>query len=141
MAVKNYDFKKVSVIAGSQPLQGFAEGDAVTIETNEDAWLLLNGADGESTRAKNNNRSGRVTVVLLGSSSSNDYLSALHTADQLSGNAPFPIMVKDNTGTSLHSAATAWIVKPPAATFGKEASTRTWIFETDELITFHGGNG
>jgi Protein of unknown function (DUF3277) len=140
MAVKTYDFKKVSVIIGSQPLQGFAEGDAVVVERNEDAWLLLNGADGESTRAKNNNRSGRITVNLLSSSASNDYLSGLYSADELGGNTPFGILIKDNSGTSNHAAATAWIAKMPAANFGKEAGTRTWIFETDELVSFHGGN-
>lgn len=140
MSVKHYDPKKVSVIVGSQPVAGFADGEFVTCERNEDGFTLLTGADGESTRAKNANRSGKITIRLLASSASNDYLSALQLADELAGNATFGVMVKDGFGTSIYTAATAWINKTPPAAFGKEAGTREWVLETDELIAFAGGN-
>lgn len=140
MSVKTYDPKQVSVIVGSQPVGGFADGEFVTVERNEDAFSLLVGADGESTRAKNANRSGKVTIRLLASSASNDYLSELQVADELSGNGVFGLMVKDARGTSIYTAATAWINKQPPAAFGKDAGTREWVIETDELIAFAGGN-
>lgn len=139
MSVKTYDPKAVSVIVGSQPVTGFAEGEFVKVERNEDGWSLLVGADGEATRAKNNNRSGKVTLTLLASSASNDYLSELQTADELSGNSTVGIMIKDTRGTSLYTAATAWIAKQAPASFGKDAGTREWVLETDELIQFAGG--
>ncbi len=140
MTVKTYDPKEVSVIIGSQPLGGFADGDFVTVERNEDGWSLLVGADGETTRAKNANKAGKITVRLLASSASNDYLSELQIADELSGSATFGLMVKDNRGTSIYAAATAWINKQPPAAFGKDAGTREWVIETDELIPKAGGS-
>ncbi len=124
MTVKTYDPKEVSVIIGSQPLGGFADGDFVTVERNEDGWSLLVGADGETTRAKNANKAGKITVRLLASSASNDYLSELQIADEL----------------SIYAAATAWINKQPPAAFGKDAGTREWVIETDELIPKAGGS-
>lgn len=140
MSVKNYDPKKVSVIVGSQPVTGFADGSFCKVARNEDGFSLLVGADGESTRAKNNNKSGKVTVTLLASSASNDYLSQLQLADELSGNATVGLLIKDNQGRSLYTAATAWVTKQPEADFGKDAGTREWVLETDELIQFAGGN-
>ncbi len=140
MSVKTYDPKQISVVIGSQPIHGFADGDFVAVERNEDDWTLLVGADGESTRAKNANKSGKITLTLLASSASNDYLSDLQKADELSGTATFGALIKDSFGTSIYSAATLWCVKQPPATFSKDAGTREWVFETDELIQYAGGN-
>lgn len=140
MAVKTYNPAEISVVIGGQPMRGFADGDFVAVERNEDSWTLLVGADGESTRSKNSNRSGRITLTLLASSSSNDFLSQLALTDDTTGRGTFGLMVKDNFGTSLYTAATAWIVKQPARSFAKEAGTQEWIFETDELITYSGSN-
>lgn len=140
MAVKTYDPKQVSVIIGSQPMKGFSDGDFVTVERNEDNWTLMVGADGESTRSKNANKSGKITITLLGSSESNDYLSQLQLADELTGNGTFGGLIKDNRGRSLYTFATGWITKQPSAGFAKESPTREWVIETDELIPFTGGN-
>lgn len=140
MAVKNYDPKQVSLIVGSAPAHGYADGDFITVARNEDSFSLLVGSDGESTRSKSSNRSGKVTLRLMASSSFNDTLSELSAADEISGSAVFPLMVKDNFGTSIYTAATAWIAKPAEAAFGKEGGTREWVIETDELLAFAGGN-
>lgn len=140
MAVKTYDPKAISVIIGAQPMKGFADGDFVGVERNEDNWTLTVGADGESTRSKNANKSGKITITLLGSSESNDYLSQLAAADELSGNGTFTGLIKDNRGRSLYSFATGWITRTANATYAKESPTREWVIETDELVTYVGGN-
>jgi len=140
MTAKNYNPAKVGVTIGSKPLHGFAKGTFVKVSRDEDGFSLLVGADGESTRAKSNNKAGKVVVTLLASSDSNDYLSTLQATDEVTGLAPFPILIKDNQGNSLYTAATAWVVKPADAEFGQEAATREWTFQTDELVAFAGGN-
>ena len=140
MALKAYNFAKVAVIFGGRQLTGFADGDAVTVERNEDAFTLLIGADGEGTRSKSNNRSGRVTVRLLQTSESNAILNAFAKADDLSDTGLQPLLVKDASGNSLYSAELAWIVKMPAATLGAEAGDREWVFETDNLVINEAGN-
>lgn len=140
MTVKHYDPKKVSVVFGVQPISGFADGEFVTVERNEDTFSILVGADGEACRSKNSNKSGKVTIRLMASSQSNDYLSELQLADEISGNSPSPLQIKDSFGTSIHTAVTAWVVKSPTSAYGKDSGTREWVIETDELVAFVGGS-
>jgi type IV secretory pathway TrbL component len=140
MAAKTYDPSQVAIIVGGFQVTGFADGSFLTVERNADNFALYIGTDGEGTRAKSNNKSGRMTFTLAQSSDANAFLSALVTADELSNSGIVPVLVKDNSGTSLYSAETAWIVKHPAAEFGREIGTREWILETDSLAVFTGGN-
>jgi len=115
----------------------------VTVEQNEDSFVLSVGVDGEGTRAKSNNRSGTVTVVLAQSSASNALLSAVHNLDinTPNGDGIGPLLIADRSGTSLYEAENAWTRKPPAAEFGRDgAATREWVFETENLVQLHGGN-
>lgn len=140
MALKTYDFKQVAVIIGGRIITGFADGDAVQVERNEDAWSLQVGAEGEATRSKSNNRSGKITLSLQQASESNAILSGFAKADELSNSGLVPVLVKDNSGNSLYGAEQAWIVKSPAAALGMESGNREWVIETDNLQVFEGGN-
>lgn len=140
MALKTYDFKQVAVIVGGRIVTGFAEGTGVTVERNEDAWTLQVGAEGEATRSKSNNRSGRVTLTLQQASESNAILDAFRQADELSNNGLQPMLIKDNSGNSLYTAEQCWVVKAPSAAFGAESDSREWILETDALVIVEAGN-
>lgn len=138
--VKTYDPKQVAVIVGGKIMAGFADGSFVKVERNEQAFNLKVGVDGEGTRAKSNNLSGKVTITLMQSSDSNDDLSGFAAADELSNTGAVPMLIKDASGRSLFSAVTAWVQKYSDAEFAKEAMTRAWVLETDELLVFEGGN-
>lgn len=144
MTLRNYDPAQVAIVWGPVgPISGFADGSFVTVEQNEDSFALSIGTDGEGTRAKSNNRSGTVTVVLAQSSPINLLLSAQHNIDinTPAGDAIGPLLIADRSGTSIYEAENAWIRKPPAAEFGRDgAATREWVFETEELVQLHGGN-
>lgn len=139
MAVKTYDPKAQSIIVGSRPLTQFAD-DMMTIEYNEDFYQLNVGIRGHGARAKNANKSAKITLTLMATGEDNDYLMGLAAADELSGNGAVPFLHKDNRGTTVNAAATCWITKVPQQSYNKEVGTRQWILETDELIAFVGGN-
>jgi hypothetical protein len=141
MPTKTYDPKLVVVdFAGILINSGYADGTLVKTSRNEDTWSLKIGADGEAVRIKNNNRSGRVEVTLLQSSSVNDLLSQQAQFDEATNAGQGPVSVTDVSGKSLYVGPNAWIVKPADGEFGKDANTRTWIFETDNVSVFNGGN-
>ena len=140
MAVKVYDPKNVSVIVGGKILSGFADGTFIKAERNEQAYTLKVGVDGEGARAKNNNKSGKLTFTLMQTSSSNDVMSAYAAADELGNGGAVPVLIKDHNGSSVVTALTAWVQKLPDLEDAKEISMRTWVMETDELIMFIGGN-
>lgn len=138
--MKTYDFKSVAVIVGGRIISGFAEGDAIGVERDTDAWTEQVGAEGEVTRSKSNNKMGKITLRLQQASESNDVLMGLYAADQLSNAGVFPVLIKDNSGRQLHAAEQAWIKKLPAAPLGQESAAREWIIVTDALEMFVGGN-
>ena len=142
MPLRTYDPSQVIIVFSGIPISGFADGSFLTVEQNEDSFVLQVGTDGEGTRSKTNNRSGRVTFTLMQSSLANDLLQAQHTLDLLSpsGDGIGPLLIKDNSGRSLFSAEKAWIVRAPTGEFGREATSREWIVESDDLNQSHGGN-
>lgn len=139
MAVTTYSPDEVVITFGPVLLSGFADAD-ITIEHNEDAFTFKAGIDGKGTRTKNANKSGRLTAPLMQTSMANDLLSAIAQVDRKTGQGVFPLLVKDLSGRTVFAAEDAWIVKMPAASFGKEAGQRDWIFESDSLESFVGGN-
>lgn len=140
MSVAIYNPKEVIITVGGNIISGFADGSFVTVERNEDAFTLQVGTDGEGTRTKTNNRSGRFTFSLMQSSDSNSVLTALALTDEISSAGAVPVMVKDQSGSSLYLAETAWIVKMANSEFTREAGPREWIMETDVLVMEVGGN-
>lgn len=140
--LKVYDPKAVAMVFAGIPISGLAEGTFLSVEQNEDDFSLVVGADGEACRAKSNNRSGRVTFTLLQSSESNALLSAVRLADigSPNGDGIAPLLIKDNNGFTIVEAQKAWITRSPAAEFAREVTSREWVIETDNLVSFHGGN-
>ncbi len=141
MALRVYDPKQITLIFGpTGQITGFADGTFVTVEKNEDAFSLQIGTDGDGTRSKSNNQSGRITISLMQSSPANDVLSLIHNADLELGSGVFPLFIKDLQGNSIFEASQAWITRFPSAGYGREAEAREWVIETDNLIMFAGGS-
>lgn len=131
---KNFDPKEVSITLGTHIISGYADGTFAAFAQNRDTYALTVGADGEGTRVKSNDRSGRLTVTLLKSSTSNAVLSALANAD-----AQNPCIIKDNNGSTLSSASTAWLVRQADYEYSNEETTVEWIIESDSWDNLVGG--
>jgi len=140
MAVHTYAPDQVTVVFGPVVLEGFAPDSLVSVEYEEDLWTKQVGADGHVARSKTNNATARVTVRLMQTSMSNDLLSAIALLDRHANEGVFPLMIKDNSGRSLHVAESAWIARPPNVEYAREAGTREWIFDTGQMESFVGGN-
>lgn len=140
MAVKTYSPKDVSVIVAGTIISGFAEDTFVSIERDSDAFTKVVGADGEVSRTASADLSGTITITLLATSASNDILSALAIADQLTLSGEFPVLIKDEFGNSIHTAPSAWIMKQAAKEYGAEIGETEWVLQCSELIEFVGGN-
>lgn len=140
MGVKTFDPKQVQVIIGGNQITGFADGEFVNVERDEDTFTKVVGADGEVSRSKSNNRSGTLTLTLLQTSASNDILSAIMIADELSNSGIVPVYIKDTLGTSVLFAGEGWIMKPPAHANDKEITNREWAIQLASVDIFIGGN-
>lgn len=138
--LKSYDASEVSIIVGTRPLSGLAEGTFVNAVRDEQNFTKQVGADGEVTRSKTNNKSGTIEITLQQGSESNDYLSTLALADENTGNGTFPVTVIDRSGTTVIFGREAWIQKPADMGLGRDAGERTWVIDVAEMDMFVGGN-
>lgn len=141
MAVDTHDPKDVILTIDGKIISGFPKGSFLTVERDEDSFSYQPNVDGGGTRSMNHNRAGKFTFQLARNSDSNQILSTLMLIDEQTGAGTFSVLVKDNRGSSLHAAETAWVVKPAAAEYADEATPREWVLQTDELVTNVGGLG
>lgn len=142
MGVRSYDPSFVSMFYGEIEMKGFAQDAAIAVTHDEDDWSLVVGVDGEGTRSKTSNRSATITVSLMQSSPVNLLLTAAAELDNTTpgGTGGKALLIKDQSGDSLFSCETAWIQKRPDAEYSREATTREWVFRTDNVLAVHGGN-
>jgi hypothetical protein len=138
--LKTYDPGDISIIIGPHIVTGFADDSVVTVEREVDTFTKKVGIDGEVTRTRSRNRSGTITIRLMQSSASNEFLSNTIIADEESGASVLPILVKDANGTSLHKADQGWIKKPANGEFANEAGQREYMIDCAVLNMFNGSN-
>jgi hypothetical protein len=136
-----YSADQVIVTVGGVIVSGFADGDFITAQYDEDRFTKMVGADGEVGRSKNPSRAGNIEITLAASSRANDELSALFNLDSLAGvDAPIAIAVSDLSGRTVIGASKGWIKSAPEVTFGKEIGERVWVLDCADLQMFVGGN-
>lgn len=135
-----YDPAKVVVNVAGINLEDYADGTFVTIERSSDTFTKVTGADGKTTRVKQNDKSGTITVTLSQSSPSNSFLSSIMIMDETTGDGIVPVTVKDILSTSLMSTGYAWVKKPPASPYAKEHTNREWVFDCAVLEMFIGSS-
>ena len=139
MAIRTYDPKLTTVIFGPLQIQGFAE-EKISVSYSDDSFDLAIGCDGEATRVRKNNNSATITVTLQQSSPSNDSLSVISIADRGTNVGMFPLTFVDGSGSTVAFAANAYIQKHPDLTYSNSNQTCQWVFITDNLGMFTGGN-
>jgi hypothetical protein len=136
-----YDPKKIILIFGAKELSGFADGTFIDVEPLGDGITSVCGADGEVARSMDPDTRAKVTITLLSTSQSNDYLSALYILDKQSGAGMFPFLIKDLLGKTVVSSQYSWITQFPKMTNGMkvEDGHREWVIETGGCEWFIGG--
>ena len=67
--------------------------------------------------------------TLLQTSETNELLSAQAEIDRLTGQAVYPLVIKDLNGTTLYESPQAWIAERPEGEFSNEVTNRVWTFE------------
>lgn len=138
----HYDPDQIVIMAAGVRIQGFADGEFVTVEQLSDAFNDEVGTDGEVTRSKSNDRRATVTLKLAQTSISNDVLAAVHRADLNAPNGAgvFPFSMVDLLGTTIIEGSKAWVVRAPNASFDRTPKAREWAIRIATVDRFDGGH-
>lgn len=141
MEIANYIPEDVTItVAGLLSLNGYADGTFVSIRKDTVPFASRRTADSVVSRLYTKDTTYTVEVTLYSGSSSNDALTKLYLADEITQMAKIPIMIKDSSGTSLFFSATAWIEDIPPLTLSNRFETRTWVFKATQAALNVGGN-
>lgn len=144
-SVKNilahYSPEDVSIlIAGFVTISGLSDGSFITISKDQQNFVTKTSSDGEVSRTHTGGRTYNLSLVLHSTSSSNQAMSYLAAADDITKMAKFPIIVKDTLGGTLLFAPTAWIEGIPDTVFSTEITEREWIIKCANATLNIGGN-
>lgn len=135
--VKGWTISIIGVQAG-----GFAEGEALRIEQDNDDFTDVLGADGEVSRSATYDRRATVTLRLMQTSQINSALSAIRARDLATpgGAGVGPTIIRDRLGNSMYELAESWIAKPPDVSIGTQPSAREWKIRGLMSRRVDGGN-
>ena len=139
MANKVYDPTQVGVIVGTSPINGFSEDSIITIEMEDPQYVVSTDISGAPTRFKVNKSIAKVTIKLTQMSPSNDLLSSYVELDRVSNAGVFPLMIKDNNGTSLFTSTAAYVDQVPSMEYASETKDREWVIKATNVTKFIGG--
>jgi hypothetical protein len=136
------DFNEVQVSFAAIPIEGWADGDVLTVTRESDVFGSVVGVTGSVARYKTNDNRATVTISLLSTSPVNAALSAIFTADLYApgGAGVAAFMIVDLNGTSLYTAGNAWISRPPDPSWSNEPRERVWTIQCATIRDFTGGN-
>ncbi len=139
LGTKAFDPAQCTFTLGGIELKGYAPGSKITAAFPE-LYNMVVGLDGEVARGKTNNKTSQWKVSLLQTSVSNRTMMTLFSADDgAPGGLIFPLFYKNNSGDTLITAASAWIVGMPEHAIAAEVGVNEWTVQCGETITYIGG--
>lgn len=139
LGTKAFDPAMCIFTLGGIEIKGYAPGSKLTASFPE-VFTKVVGLDGEVARGKTNNETSQWKLSLLQTSVSNDVLQTFLDADKNAvGGTIVPLFYKNLNGTTIITAASAWIVGPPEYSLAGEVGVNEWTIDCGETLTFIGG--
>ena len=128
---KPIDLDQIVISLAAIRLEGWGTDAIATLEFEGKAFTKVAGGDGEIIRSKNFNRSGTLKCKVMQSAGVNDKLWALHKLDMNTPNGAGigVLVIKDLQGTTLLTAASAWISAPPNPVWGTSGQQWEWSID------------
>jgi len=121
LGTRTYSPGEVTNIVGGVIVKDWME---ITWAYVNPRYSMVQGSDGELTRVENAGwQLVEGTITLSQSSSSNIGVNA-----QFVAGAVIPLLVKDNSGNSIHSIPEMTLTAPADGGYGKETKDREWKF-------------
>ena len=129
-SIKTYNPKEVTISLGTHIVTGYADDSFVSVAPNGDGITKRVGCDAEIVRSISPDDTYIVTLAVLQTSDTNQWLQDRYTEDIDTGDAMFAILIKDLKGGTVFSADSAWVVRPTTRAYQRESNNREWEIHT-----------
>lgn len=138
--MKTYDPKNYDLIVGDRLISGFGEGTFISISTESPGMSDTVGVDGVVTRSRSHDRRATMTITLMASSESNDFLSGLYQQDRdgQNGEGVVAVSLVNREGSDEFRSEESWIMDDPDPTFEAEVGEREWQIKMAYYKPSHG---
>lgn len=141
MDIHSYSPEEIDfLIAGVVPARGFVDGTFIDVRKNVTPYALHTSTDGMNSRLHRQSNSYTVQITLSNTSETNELLTRIWQLDEITQMGKFPLLIKDNFGSSLFFSATAWIQQPADMYYSNRITDRIWIFQCTQCTYNVGGN-
>lgn len=138
-----YSPSDISITFAGVPIEGFSSDNVVRINRIDPVYTSKRAMDGSVAVTKQKYSKWQVSILLAQSSQSNDLLNGvqklLFSAD-IKALQFLPLIIKDNSGTTMFFAKDVWIEQLPELEFGQSLATREWVFMCNDVECIIGGN-
>lgn len=138
-----YSPSDISITFAGVPIEGFSADNVVRINRIDPVYTSKRAMDGSVSVTKQKYSKWQVSIFLAQSSESNDLLNGvqklLFSAD-IKALQFLPLIIKDNSGTTMFFAKDVWIEQIPELEFGQSLATREWVFMCNDVECIIGGN-
>ena len=138
-----YSPSDISITFAGVPIEGFSSDNVVRINRIDPVYTSKRAMDGSVSVTKQKYSKWQVSIFLAQSSQSNDLLNGvqklLFSAD-IKALQFLPLIIKDNSGTTMFFAKDVWIEQLPELEFGQSLATREWVFMCNDVECIIGGN-
>lgn len=128
------------LVAGFIPISGLIDGTFVTISKDLSPFSTARTSDGQVARLYNCDSSYTITLTLQNTAESNDVLTKMWQIDEISQLGKFPLMIKDQLGTSLFFSTTSWIESVPTMEYSNNITERVWVIRSSQAVINFGAN-
>jgi len=136
--VKDYNLKKVIVLAAGVPITGFGEDDAVSLKPISPLSKYIQGVDGEVARVVNTSTMWKGSFTLSKQSGLNALFSTYaHMTEQGAAADLFDLSIVDPLSNERFYASTCAVEQWPDAEFNRVAGVRKWTVEMNEVLVFY----
>lgn len=138
MTTRTYRPEDVKLLIGTYRVTGWTE---ISIAQNAKSFRHESGLRGKTTRVRNRDKSGVVTISMLQTSPDNDLFSQIVSQDEVSQTGRFSLTLTDLSGQSSIILQYGYLEGYPNMGFSSEGQTREWIFNYQDVVEYSvGGN-
>jgi len=141
MSLLTYSPEDITILlAGIVPVEGYVDGTFISISKDIPPFTSSLSADGATSRVHRSSGTYTINLALMATSPINDILTKLWQIDEITKMGKWPLMVKDQIGSSIFFAPTCWIEQPPNLSYSTSLGERDWIIKCSDAVVNIGGN-
>lgn len=135
-----YSPEDIQVMVGTSKVDGFSLDSVISIAKVNNNYVPKINADGSVSRTHKGDNVFNVSISLSNASEWNQIFTYMTLVDRTLQMGKFPLLIKDDQGSSILVSPTTWIERMPDSSYTTGVETREWLLCCSHAVFNIGGN-